>query len=82
MHPITIRGYELFNHTPVLIQLGGDDPSAHAVLDPQHPDHPVSVLEDGWTEWGSYLVMPKAGCYLLEVSWPTGHWAVIFAFGA
>ncbi len=82
MHTITISGYELFDHTPVLIQPGGDDPTAHAVLDPRHPDHPVSALGDKWAEWGSYIVVPKAGCYHLEVSWPTGHWAVTFAFSA
>lgn len=79
---ITIHGQELSDHTPALIQFGGDDPTTHAVLDPQHPGHPWSVIGDGWAEWGSYIVVPKAGCYPLEVSWATGHWAVIFAFGA
>lgn len=82
MQTITIRGYDLFNHAAVLIQLGGADPTAQVVLDPPHPDHPVSVFGAGWAEWGSYLVVPKAGCYSLEVSWPTGRWAVTFAFGA
>jgi hypothetical protein len=31
MQTITIGGYERFDHTPVLIQLGGDDPTTHAV---------------------------------------------------
>jgi hypothetical protein len=82
MQTITIRGYEVFNHAPLLIQLGGDDPTSQTALDPRHPDHPVSVLGAGWAEWGSYLVVPAAGCYLLEVSWPTGRWAVTFALGA
>jgi hypothetical protein len=66
----------------VLIQLGGDDPTAQAVLDPRHPGHPISAIGVSWAEWGSYIVVPKAGCYSLEVSWPTGHWIVTFAFGA
>ncbi|MFL5624746.1 MAG: hypothetical protein ACJ788_04030 [Ktedonobacteraceae bacterium] len=81
-HTIAIRGYELFDHTPVLIQLNNDTPTANAVLDPQNPGHPKSVIGDGWAEWGSYIVVPKAGCYSLEVSWPTGYWTVTFAFGA
>jgi len=81
-HSATIQGSDLFDHTAVFIQFGNDQPTAHAVLDPQHPGHPVSVLGDGWAEWGSYIVVPKAGCYSLEVSWSTGRWAVTFAFGA
>jgi hypothetical protein len=78
---IMIHGQERSDHTPVLIQFGNEDPTAQTVLDPHHPSHPLSVLGDGWAEWGSYIIVPKAGCYLLEVSWPTGHWAVTFAFG-
>lgn len=80
-HTITICGYELSDHTPVLIEFD-DKPMANAVLDPHHPSHPISALGDGWAEWGSYLVLSKAGCYALDVSWPTGHWTVRFAFGA
>ena len=81
-HPIAIHGYGLTNHAPVLIQVGNDTPTANVVLDPRNPEHPRSVLGDGWAEWGSYLVIPKAGCYGLDVSWPTGHWTLTFAFGA
>jgi hypothetical protein len=81
-HTITIQGYELFNHTPLLIQIVNNTPTAHAVLDPHNPGHPRSVIGGGWAEWGSYIVVPKAGCYVLEVSWPKGHWTLKFAFGA
>jgi hypothetical protein len=80
--PITIQGQDLFDHTPALIQLEEDVPTAHAVLDPSHPGHPGSAIGEGWAEWGSYLVVPKAGCYALKVSWATGQWTVTFAFGA
>lgn len=81
-HPIMVRGHDLFDHTPLLIQFLEDTPTTDGVLDPQNPDHPVSVIGGGWAEWGSYLVVPKAGCYSLEVSWPAGHWAITFAVGA
>lgn len=80
-HPVTVRGHDLFNHTPLLIQID-DTPTASAVLDPQHPNHPVSVIGTDWAEWGSYIVVPKAGCYVMEVSWPTGRWTITLAFGA
>lgn len=80
-HPVTIRGEDTSDHTPLLFQFLNDTPTADAVLDPQHPDHPVSVVGADWAEWGSYIVPPKAGCYAMEVSWPTGHWDITFAFG-
>src|SRR6202030_1586969 len=76
-HPVMVRGYDLVDHTPLLIQLL-DTPTADAELNPQHPDHPVSVVGNGWAEWGTVFVVPKAGCYVVEVSWPTGHWSVTF----
>jgi hypothetical protein len=78
---VSIRGEDIFDHTPLLVQFLNDTPTADAVLDPQHPDHPVSVVGSDWREWGSYIMPPKAGCYTMRVSWPTGHWAVTFAFG-
>ena len=81
-HPVTVRGHELFDHTPLWVQLLDYTPTVDTVLDPQHPDHPVSVVGEGWAEWGSVFVVPKAGCYVVDVSWPTGHWSVTFIVGA
>ncbi len=78
----TIHGHERLDHTPLLFQFLTTTPTANAVLDPQHPDHPASAVGVDWAEWGSYLVVPKAGCYTMEVSWPTGQWSITFAAGA
>src|SRR6266699_3144401 len=69
------------NYTHLLFQFD-DTPVADAVLDAQHPNHPRSVVGEGWAEWGSVFVVPKAGCYAVDVSWPTGHWSVTFTVGA
>ena len=67
---------------PPLDSIPRQSPTADAELDPQHPDHPVSVVGEGWAEWGTLFVVPKAGCYVVEVSWAAGHWSVTFAAGA
>jgi len=80
-HPVMVRGHDLFDHTPLLVQLLDSTPTVDTMLDPQHPDHPWSVVGDGWAEWGSIFVVPKAGCYVVDVSWPVGHWSITFAVG-
>ena len=81
-HAVTLRGHEVTDNTPLEFQLGGNTPTTQAMLDPEHPGHPKSVIGPGWAEWGSYIIVPKSGCYTMDVSWPTGHWDVTFAAGA
>jgi hypothetical protein len=52
-------------------------------LEPGDHGHP----EPGWHEWGSGVYILQAGCYAMDVSWPSsdgwsaGHWRIIFAAG-
>jgi hypothetical protein len=78
---VTVRGYDLADNTPLLFQTESA-PVDPLVLDPHNPSHPASVLGAGWAEWGSYIVVPKAGCYRMVVSWSQGSWSVTFAAGA
>lgn len=86
MGRVTVQGSDIDDHTPLAIQLGNDTPTVITYLDPEHPNH-QSALGSDWAEWGSYLIIPKAGCYRLEVSWlasgtqPAGHWEITFAEG-
>ena len=77
---VRIRGENLRTHQPLWFQFD-DTPTTDAVLDPQHPNHPVSVVDISWAEWGSYLFIPAAGCYTLSASWPGGQWRIFFAAG-
>lgn len=68
---------------------GGDRPpgAGHTlILAPNHPngsapsnDH--GILPGGWHEWGTYVYLLEAGCYAIQVSWPSGHWRGVFAAG-
>jgi hypothetical protein len=59
-HPVMVRGHDLFDyHTPLLIQFTEAPPTADAELDPQHPDHSVSVVGEGWAKWGTHTHQAK-----------------------
>jgi len=63
---VALRGVNLQNGTPLWFQFAADDPTTTTttpLLDPRHPNHPVSVVGDDWLEWGSYVYLPAAGCY-------------------
>jgi len=78
---VTIRGGELRSGTPLWFQFAGN-PTTSPVLDPRHPDHPGSSVGTDWAEWGSYVFIPRAGCYYLQASWLGGSWRINFAAGA
>ncbi len=68
---------------------GGDRPpgAGHTlILAPNHPSNSApandhGLLPGGWHEWGTYVYLLEAGCYLMQVSWPSGHWQGVFAAG-
>ncbi len=87
---VTLRGVNLQNGAPLWFQFAADDPTTTTttpLLDPRHPNHPVSVVGDDWLEWGSYVYLLATGCYAIEASWPSqanwpsGSWRVTFAAG-
>ena len=81
---VALRGVNLQNGAPLWFQFAADDPTTTTttpLLDPRHPNHPVSVVGEDWVEWGSYVYLPMTGCYAIEASWPSGSWRVTFAAG-
>jgi len=60
-HPVTLRGRNLHNGTPLWFQIDGQDSntSPAPVLDPVHALR-SSNSEENWVEWGSYVYIPTA----------------------
>lgn len=79
---VTLTGENLMTHQSLWFQIGEQAPTHSPVLDPKYPGHPASTIGPGWAEWGSYLFVPTAGCYVLEASWQGGHWQIYFAAGS
>jgi hypothetical protein len=79
---VTIRVKNLAMGTPAWWGKGDQPPSAPVlVLDARNEGfhgQPAS----GWNEWGSFLYLLTAGCYSMDVSWPSGAWHVVFAAGS
>ncbi len=79
---VRLRAGNLRDGTLLKWKMSPDDLVTTApVLNPQHLGHPVSVIGPDWTEWGSAILIPAAGCYYVEASWPEGHWRDTFAIG-
>jgi len=79
-HPVVLGGGSLSGGTPLRFQIGDQTPTAAPVLDPRYPGTNTGS-DVGWAEFPSYLLIPKAGCYYLEASWPGGSWRITFAAG-
>jgi hypothetical protein len=79
-HPVVLRGGLLSDGTPLWFRIGDQPPVTAPVLDPRYPGT-LTGSDAGWAEFPSYLLIPKAGCYYLEASWPGGSWRITFAAG-
>lgn len=75
--PVTLRGQNLADGSPLWFEPGSDAPTTTLILDPRKPGIPVQHGQ--WREWPSYLYVPTPGCYALEASWPGGGWRITFA---
>jgi hypothetical protein len=93
--PVTIRAWSLSGGPVVWFKSerreGQNGVLPYLRLDPRHisfyppavdPKHPDRVLPNvAWKGYGSVMYIPRAGCYMLEASWPDGSWRVRFAAG-
>jgi hypothetical protein len=78
---ITLRGENARTGAPIWFHLLNGPIATSAVLDPQHPNHPVPAAGEGYAEWGSAIFIPVAGCYQIKATWPGGQWSFPFAAG-
>lgn len=67
--PVTMRGVNLRNNTPLWFQVGGATTTT-----------PTFRRSVGTTDAG-YIFVPTAGCYTLTVTWSTGSWTYTFGAG-
>jgi hypothetical protein len=80
--PVTLRGGSLHDSALLWFQIGDQAPTRSPVLSPSHPDPDfVTVTNSPWTDFPSYIFIPKADCYYLEAQWPGGSWHIPFAAG-
>jgi hypothetical protein len=83
-HIVHLSGSELTTSSSLWFQIGDLAPTTAPALDPSHPRaYPVNPAnpDQVFAYYPSYLLIPHAGCYVLEASWPEGHWRIPFAAG-
>lgn len=82
MYVLGLQGKDMHTGTPLRFQFTDADPIVTSLLlDPNHPTHLGAGAGPDYQEWGSYIFIPKAGCYQLEATWPGGRWSFPFAAG-
>jgi len=82
--PVTLSGSDSDRGDPLWFQIGDKAPTTAPKLDPMQPGaYPYNPAnpDQVFPEYPSYLLIPHAGCYVLEASWPEGHWRIPFAAG-
>jgi hypothetical protein len=78
---VRVTGANLQTGKPLVFEPTGGEASTEMTLDPLHPNHPISVAGPNWSEWGSAVYYPTAGCYRLTASWQEKSWSYIVATG-
>jgi hypothetical protein len=78
---VQMKGREVSNDAALWFEIEdqGGAPIPEATLDPAAPG--VLATGNGYKEFPSYLSVPRAGCYALEVEWPGGAWRLVFGLG-
>ncbi len=74
---VRIRGADLANGQPLWFNINQVD-SISPIL---NLSGATTLQFDGWTDFPSYVYIPRAGCYSLEAEWEGGMWRVSFAAG-
>ncbi len=81
--PIVVTGTNVQTGRPlVFFTTGKEEASREMKLDPRFPNHPISVAGPNWSEWGSEIYYPTAGCYRLAATWKRGTWSYVIAAGS
>ncbi len=77
---LLVRGQNLRTSAALWFRLPNQAATNLLLLDTR-ASHAASPLGNGWAEWLSEVSIPASGCYLLEATWPGGHWQITFAAG-
>ena len=82
-HPVHLSGRDSDRGSPLWFQIGDRAAATAPVLDPTQPGAGYDATNPNqvFAAYPSYLFIPHAGCYVLEASWPEGHWRIPFAAG-
>jgi hypothetical protein len=85
--PVTLQGRDLLSGVPIWFDISTngsatDSLTTLATLDPAHPNRGSAQNSAGlWKIWGIGLIFTRAGCYDVEVTWPSGQWQVVLPVG-
>jgi hypothetical protein len=77
---LLVRGKNLGTGAPLWFRIPNQAATTLLLLDTR-ASHGASSLGSTWAEWLGEVYIRASGCYLLDVTWPGGHWQATFAAG-
>ncbi|MDQ3874081.1 MAG: hypothetical protein M3322_00820 [Actinomycetota bacterium] len=79
--PARMEARELRTGAALWFEIGeeGGERAPVGALDPVHGGSPETA--SGYSEFPSYVYVPRAGCYELEADWGDGSWRLVFGLG-
>ena len=78
---VQLQGFNVADNSPMYFEVGGQEATTVAILDPDHPGGSAAGIER-WAFFPSYFWVSKTGCYRLEAEWDGGAWQQIIAVGS
>ena len=70
---VVLQGGNLADGTPLWFEIGGEEPTPTPTLDPLDPG---AFSNPDYSDFPSYIFIPKPGCYFIEASWDKESWQI------
>lgn len=70
---VALQGGNVEDGTPLWSQIGGEEPTRKLTIDPLEPG---AYSNPDYSDFPSFIFIPKTGCYFIEASWDQESWQI------
>lgn len=70
---VVLQGGNLEDGTPLWFQIAGEEPTQNPTIDPLHAG---AFSNPDYSDFPSFIFIPKSGYYFIEANWSQGDWQI------